>query len=408
MQTREAQGQKSFSRPTVRRIATVLPLGALVGALSITSSIANVTSKRAPEIALRVAPYSASARAGVAERLLKPGIAKADRERAEALALGALERTPLSPVGARVLAFLSDIQRDTARSRSQIHVAAALSKRDFPTRLWLIEEAVRRNDAAGALEQYDLALKTSRNARRALYPVLANALSDDSYVVPISQLFARRPEWLGEFSVVTLQQGGATANLARALEDVPDLNDFGVPNLEQLVVTQLVAEQRFAAAQRFAVARSGGASGRPLLIAPDFSARAIAAPFAWDLISQTGLGAERGNSGIEVYANVAESGPVASQLLTLPAGDYVLRSVGTARATDPDGGAQWTITCARQDGAILAQLNLPRQKMGAVGTRFRVPARSCDGQWLRLTIVPTDSPRGVAGTIRRVDITRSS
>lgn len=408
MQTRETRGQGSFSKPTLRRILIVTSGAALFGALSITSSIASVTGKRAPAIAFRFAPYSASARVGVAERLVNPRMSNADRTRAEALAIGALQRTPLSPSGARVLAFISDIERDTARSRARIQVAAALSKRDFPTRLWLIEEAVRRNDAAGALEQYDLALRTSRTARRALYPVLATALSDNSYVAPISRLFSSRPEWLGEFSVVTLQQGGATANLARALERVPNLNNFGVANLEQMVVTQLVNESRFAAAQRFAIARSGGQSSPSLVVAPDFAVRAIASPFSWDLVSQTGLGAERGTIGIEIYANVAESGPVASQLLTLAPGEYALRSVGTARATDPDGGAQWTISCARPEGALLAQLDLPRQKMGAVGMRFRVPAKGCDGQWLRLTVVPTDSPRGVAGTVRRVDIARSS
>ena len=218
-------------------------------------------------------------------------------------------------------------------------------------------------------------------------------------------MFARRPEWLSEFAVVTLQKGGSTANLALALRPIGDLASLGVPNLERSLIDQLVAEREFQAAREFAFSRLPGSAGDAQLVAaPNFQAGRVSPPFGWDLIAQSGLGAEQGKSGLALYANVAEGGAVASQLLTLRPGRYQLRSSGSARAEDAYGGARWTVACAAEGAPTLVELPLPRDRLSTVRASFVVPPKACEGQWLRLAVVPTDAPRGVAGTVRFVDV----
>ena len=56
---------------------------------------------------------------------------------------------------------LAIISTRPGQGEALFHFASSLSRRDVPTQLWLIEDAVRKNDIPGALSHYDAALRSS-------------------------------------------------------------------------------------------------------------------------------------------------------------------------------------------------------------------------------------------------------
>ena len=64
-----------------------------------------------------------------------------------------------------------------SEARQLFHWSDRLSRRSLPTRLWLIQDAVDHGNVAGALRDFDIALRTTTDAQPILFPVLAKASS---------------------------------------------------------------------------------------------------------------------------------------------------------------------------------------------------------------------------------------
>src|SRR5262249_7177342 len=80
---------------------------------------------------------------------------------------------------------------DAPREQRLFELSSAISRRSLPTRLWLIQRSVDHGDVAGALENFDIALRTSTAAPDALFPVLATASSDPGLAQPLARLLDR-------------------------------------------------------------------------------------------------------------------------------------------------------------------------------------------------------------------------
>lgn len=396
---------RTASPPAVRT-SFLLRLGAIatgvgaIGWLTVVTTVASIARDGNPALALRFAPYDSGANARQADRLLQLGD---DRRLAAEHARKALERSPLSPVGARVLGFTKEAQGDRAGAHALLMQAGELSRRDLATRLWLIEDAVARNDVSGALRQFDLAMRSSATARSILFPILTNAIADDAFVDPVVELLRSSPNWAPEFVVNAAATGQATENLSEIVARVPSLGD---PNrgLRQILINQLVREQKYDAAARFFAAVKNHARS-PINNNRFQQPRGALTPLEWEMSGEVGHGAEFTEGGLRLYADSSSGGPVARQLLTLPPGTYQLQTTGYARSADPYGGADWIIDCAEPAPAHLLTLRLPTSP-GSVGGEFSVPA-GCTGQWLRLGVRSGQSPDGVVGLVREVRLIRA-
>ena len=367
------------------------PIAALSGILLVSWFVTAVTidqvmSRLAPASALVFNPGSADANAGLAAAMVQDdaGVLAARgtvppslTARVRARALRSLDRQPVNPAGARLLAFAT-ATGDPARAHRLLAYAEAMSRRDLPTQLALIENSVQRGAVAGALVHYNRALSANAEARPLLYPILAAAANEPAVWRPLSVMLARRPQWWRPFVEMVAAQGTSPASLyafARrlGLERGPT-SDFA---LLQAMEKRLVDLGAYASAADLYDRAHGVAHGRrPLLNNGGFEQPGGWDPFDWNLVEQPDLAALRqpspaasGGTALFLDATNGRGGDVAVQLMTLPPGAYRIGALAGAVRGDRLAFPQMVVRCAR-DGRELLHAPFPPALDG--GTRWHV------------------------------------
>jgi hypothetical protein len=373
-------------------------LAGFVGLLSLAAAV----RPNNPDAALKLVPFDAIAQAQKADRLLADqGNAQALVESAS-LAKAAVRRDPTSATGVRVLALSALTNGDEAQADRLMAYARALSRRDLATTFYLINKAVADNKAAGALDNFDIALRTQPGAFETLFPILANALADDELVAPMAALFRKQPPWMTAFAGSAIHQTPVPINLARVLRMMPDSAASRHPVVRAELLARLVNEQRFSEAYAFYRSISG-ADTAPLLRDPKFARTSDLAPFEWTYPSQQSLGAEPQTSGgVRIYA-VDARGVVARQMLLLAPGRYTLATITNGQMPS-SRFARWDLRCADGDKATLGTLELTP---AAAPQAFAVPASGCTAQWLSLVVDASGSQEDQSLTIKDVRVSRA-
>ncbi len=351
--------------------------------------------------AARIAPGDARLSLAAARALVASGTSVAAPQ-VQALARRALARDATLP-GAIELRALA------AHPREQAHLFAlsdAISRRSLGTHLWLIQRAVDRGDVASALNEFDLALRTSSAAPATLFPILAGASSDPALVHPIARLLDRPTEWRMMFLHYAATHADAASGAAAIMLSMRDRAAIAAEGVDRMLVGTLVAGRDYALARR--VAEHFGHVVKDELIAdPDFADPTRIFPFGWHLSDKGEAGAARGAiGGRDVLAwrtMPGGAGTVASQLLMLPAGHYALatRTARSAASTTPI----WTITCADPARGQIALLLQPADAGASARTVFTVPPE-CGAQWIALMLRPSDASRSQSGAVGSIRIMR--
>ncbi|HUE79348.1 MAG TPA: hypothetical protein VMN38_06925 [Sphingomicrobium sp.] len=319
----------------------------------------------------------------------------------------ALLRDVTLPAAIELCAVQLEATGNARRASRLFELSSAISRRSLPTRLWLIQRSVDHGDVAGALANFDLALRTSSAAPEVLFPVLASAATDPQLVRPIARLLDRPSDWRAMFLSYAIHEGGEAAAMAEVVLRMRDRGAVTAAKADQMLIGQLVKQGAFAVAHRIHAAFGRAGSRAALVIDPDFDDAESRYPFGWGLTDAAQTGAARGRVGGSaalVYRAVpGAAGQVATQLLMLKPGAYRLV---TASAAPPSADAPfWTVTCASRGGAQIALLSLPAETRVVAGADFTVPA-GCDGQWLGFNLRASDRPGGQAGAVRSVSVQR--
>jgi len=373
------------------RVGPVLALGAGLLWLSFVVSTNTVFGRRAPRLAGLAGWSGAEARASEAQSLLRPDASRAVLARADGLARDALDRELLNARAASVLGSTAALRGDARTAERMFRFSETITRRDLTTQLWLMEAAVQRGDAVGALRHYDRAMSVSIPSWNLLVPVLATAAAEPAIARALAVHLRRRPNWWRAFAdqFITTNPDPATAFpiVLPALRLAPR-NDIDRPYLMR-------AAQKLAAVGAYDEAwtlyrQSTGASpaARAGLRNGEFEGENLVAPFDWQLIDGEGLSAviqsrETGGAGNALYltADAGRMGDVARQLLLLAPGRYLLSgtSGGTSSQTDRPEVA---VTCAGA-GTPLLQSPVPPADDGGrrFAVAFDVPA-ICPAQWL--------------------------
>lgn len=393
-------------------------LGIVVGALLLAvlvvqTGLANVTRYRASEDVLRWAPGDARALAGASEVVLTADAGPQERARAADYARAAIRRDPTLGTPFRVLGFIADANGDRAAARALITHAELLSRRDLPTQLWLIDDAVARSDMKGALTHFDTALRTSLLAPTVLFPVLGKALSEPEIVDALAGTLAARPSWRDRFLADAIDKSPELAGLVR-LSDQLRMRRTPLDAAQQRQLLNRLTEARaFGLVARMRPSAVPGAALGQAVIDPGFDADTGIFPFAWTLTEQDGLSARRegateGATALRLAfrADIGRGGELARQLLVLKPGRYRLQWLGGHDAPDALGAPVWSVSCA--DGPPRSLLS-GDMAVGAGTQRgsgeFTVPASGCQGQWLGLAARASTKPGGLNGWVDRVEIT---
>ena len=372
--------------------------GAMLGiAVFVPASLADWASVDHARIAAKIAPWNAPAAAAAAALGSDPR-----KPEIRALVRRALVRDVTLVPAIEVRALDLALSAKTSEARRLFRLSNQLSRRNLPTRLWLIQDSVDRGDVAGALKNFEFALRTTTDAQPILFPVLAKASSDPTLTIPIARTLDRPSDWrlmFFEWALANVAPVHGLANVAAAMRD----RKFLAGNsLDQRLIERLVTDRDFAPAsllnRRFGRQANGVAD-------PHFDDASAHYPFGWGLVSDGSLTAERAIAGSEAVlkygAEPAHSGQVAAQLLILRPGRYALATRTAAQATG--GTPYWSVTCGEAGGSELAELEQPAGAGIQAQTIFTVP-KSCEAQWLTLRIRPAADTAQPSGAIAWIQV----
>lgn len=361
-----------------------------------------------PLRAARLSPGNAAFSLAAAARLAGDDSGTRD-PRVRRLVAAALSRSTSDPDAIAFRALEAGADGDPGREARLFRLSDEISRRNLPTRLWLIQDAVRRGDVAGALADFDIALRTSTDAPAILFPILATATTDPTLSAPLAGLFDRPSDWRAAFFHFALTEGDAAAGLAHVVPAMRDRAWLAQNGVGEALVGRLVADGDFAAARRTYGLFHREARSGPLVRDGDFGDPGASFPFGWLFAQKGEIGAERsligGKPALTYQALPGGDGAVASQLLMLPPGRYRLALSAATAAADPQAPPYWTIACASDGGKQIALLDMPVAEHGRAAADFAVPP-DCPAQWLVLTLRGSDQPGGQAGAVASVSVSR--
>lgn len=392
------------------RIALAL-LALVLGYFAVTHSLGQVLRTKAPEQAYWLAPYDGRITAYLSAKMSGPGVSAEDRAESDRLARLALRQDPTAVAAVSTLGINAQLRGDTEAARRYFEYSDKLSRRDLRTRLWLIEDAVAREDIPEALRHYDIALRTSRGAPDLLYPVLGSAISDATIRNELVKTLAAKPLWTESF--IGYAAGNSdTVSVARLFQDLRRLNVVIPDPARASVIGRLVTEENYAAAWSY-YSSVWPNFDRRRSRDPSFAANLTApSPFDWATLGRdagisTVIQSSKEDGVFEFSAPATVGGPLLQQLQVLPTGDYLIEG----RTIDLDQAdtarPYWALICT--NGRELGRVEVPNssENGGVFRGRFTVNA-GCPAQYLRLVARPSNAIGGLSGQIDDVQLRPAS
>lgn len=379
---------------------------AVLGYHSVVFSVAQVAAGTAPTLADRLASYDGRLLAVHAGALITPGASVAARAEAEALARGALHLDPTAVVAAATLGLAAATQGKATEARRFLAYAQMLSRRNAQIQLWSIEDAVTRDDVAGALRWYDVALRTNPSLGDVLYPVLAQAARDPAIRSELVRTLVGKPIWADSYINYAVQQRDDPRSTALLFLELRKRGVAVSESARAAVVNALLESGHADEAWRYYATLRLGADRRRARD-PRFTVTpATASLFDWLPINDGNVSASiqraRDGGAFEFSAPATIGGAVLQQVELLPPGMYHLTGHSNGIAQETGALPYWALSC-RSDGRELGRVTLPNssQADGMFAGLLTVPS-NCSVQALTLFAPPSDATGGTSGQIDRV------
>lgn len=381
-------------------VAVVLVL-AYVG---IAFSMARLVYRSDPARGYALAPFDGRITATLAAKRIESGTSVADRRSAVNLARLALRQDPTAVFAFSTLGLDSEVRGDIPGAKKYFGGAQRLSRRNLPTQLWSIEDAVRRGDIPGALRQYDITLRVMPELWEVLFPVLAAASNNDDIRAALVPTLSAGSSW-GPFFLEFLAKNSpdprATTKLFTALQRAGHPPSAAT---QAGIVDKLVDIGLYDDAWAYYTTFRRGADRRQSRD-PDFLANVRAASkFDWQPVETDGVVATLQDGILDVSVLANSGGAVVRQMQLLPPGTY--RLDGRTNGIDPASDAQsyWVLTC--QSGREIGRTPLlrPHDTSGRFEGMFTVSSE-CPVQTLTLIVRPSESTDRLAGQIDRARLT---
>lgn len=367
-----------------------------------------VAADVAPPVALTVAPDNAAALAAMSTRVMEP-LTRDSMRRSADFARRAYLREPVSVTAIRQIGFATELEKGVSRARAVLRQSEKLSRRDFQTQLWLIEDAVNRGDVGGALQHYDVALRTSKRAPQVLFGPLTVATADPALIRPLAQTIGRQPPWGNAFLLQAASTSAAPRNMVRLISMLLAAGYPVTPLAIQSLEGRLIESGDYSAAWSLFVAAFPAA--RQTIIRntnfQDMASEGMAFGWSFDVSgSATGIVIDdRQGRRLGFSAPVGTGGIVARQMLLLPPGTYRLSSNVVENNQAGDSAPAWQLRCVNKNDS-LGTLPIPVVNGEARRVQALIPVAGCQAQWLELVLSATDDPDGISGAISNVNLWR--
>lgn len=379
----------------------------VLGFLGTMNSLSQAVAKADAETAYTLAPGDGAILAQLAEDVFSLSPDTAPDSRPAHLAKAALLADPTAVKALTILAFQAQLRGDVEQSDRLFSYSTRLSRRELRPRIWAIEDAVTRGDITEALRNYDIALRTSRNAEGVLFPTLAAAMAEPRIRDELIKVLSTDPGWKDEFITYASNSGiepeGAMALLDEGREIGLKASEELKVNLVNALVSQGKPDEAWTFYRTFrAAAQRNQSRDANFTLQTDYRSvfdwRSGDDPRIASAILREG---EDGLLDISVPPTVA--GVLASQQQILSPGTYRLEGQSEGIEQPERSQPYWTLTC--QGGQNLGRVRVPAssENEGRFSGQFTVP-QGCIVQTLSLVAQSTDDIMGVTGQIRRVQL----
>lgn len=389
------------------RIALCTLIG-LVGAwFALALAISGVMRIKAPQAALAFMPRESTALASQADQLFFASPKNPPPE-ASQLALKALEEQAINPKAMRILGYAADARGDSVQAERYVRMAARLSRREPGAQLWLIEASARNGDVAQTLVHYDIALRTKPDTQTLLFPRLLSAIDDQEIRTALKPYIRADNGWATAFLFFANSNSKNLPALVDLIVETGGLADAESAKSQELdLLSRLVAESFFNEARRLYLQMLGARPARLASAAFEASDRdARFGPMGWQLIDDPDAGggfsgsASERQTSLSLFANSATTRPVASKLLYLKPGNYLL-SARLSNLDRGDGGfLRWQLRCPAIPAAPVWTIDSINTSLRA---SFGIPA-NCPVQFLDLIASGGKGQTGLEATVASVEI----
>jgi hypothetical protein len=398
------------------RALIILALTALLAWQAGTGAIAGVTRATSPETALRFSADDPVALALNADQTMLKSPAHPDFAHIVPLARKSLTAQAVNPRALRLLGYAADSQKKSGAAHDLTSLSARTSRREVGAQFWLIEDSVNRNDVAGALTHYDAALRTSTESSAVLFPILAQALADETLERAFVPFLKSPPSWLGAFVGFAIGDGGNLSAVAATIEKGGGLPDGDAYRAQETALLgQLAAKGKYTDARAFFTNMRGADSD--LLTSTAFDQAGTDprfAPMTWQRLDTPGLAVSFGQANdstagsLHVEASSGERSVVVRKISYFPAGSYVLSQKIKYEHFANGAEAYWEVKCLHGIDAV----SIWRSDGGGVANQV-IPApglviqSNCPTQSLELVVAGGSDQDGTDVKVRSVVLSRN-
>lgn len=349
-----------------------------------------------PELALQFDPRNSVALSALAFERLSALRNEDGLSAAREPAFAALRSAPGDARAIFVAGVTADGGRSTPQAIRRAQLSLKFSRRNPAAYLWLIEERTAAGDVDKALDYYDLAMRSSPEAREILVPIMIAAMDDPALGRPITDILARGANWTIIFWEKVVQADPLPSSVGVTLARLSGSRGIPSKDIGDYMIQRLVDNLRFDEAAKvaalyypaFKIDHSLGAFGR--FVSPD-----IPSPFSWQLISNADVSASPVNPDRLSMSMFSSNGGVyARKLLQLPPGDYVLGATLASHSGVAGGAPRIRLRCGN-DNVMLADA-VPNQVPSGDGkflAHFSIPA-ACRAEWLEIASPTSDASGG--------------
>lgn len=346
-----------------------------------------------PERALALAPAHAGANATEFDRLLSEGFATEEAFAGwSAVAKASLAKTPLHAPMLRIMAMstTSDFAEDVMK------LSARVSRRDLLTQIWLIEDAVSRDDLPTAVKHYDKALSVFPAIRAELFEVLNGAIENPEVRTALAPYVAAERAWVYPFLNQAVSKSAQPVWVADLLNQVGNKPEISVARraIESRLLAKLVSVGEVNAARDYAKNMGAGSDILDGFATSRSAADPAFVPLAWSLTTSISATSSVDIDGsLQVSISPATRARVAQRVVVLKPGTYSLAHAVEFPSLSPKAYLTWQAFCLRagERDSLLnqpvpakagrhiyqMQLDVPT---GCAGVEFVLMARGEDAQ----------------------------
>lgn len=396
---------KSNSNLAIVRGLIVI-ITAILAWFAFSNAVVNVTRIGNPSLALQFAYRDAGATAATVDETLANVKSISELLGTESAAKRSLIGQAVNARALRQLGVVAEAKGDIKSARALVTLAAKMSRHDVGSQIWLINDAVSRENAGSALTHFDTALRTTETSSITLLPILIAATEEPSLIEPLANILKVAPPWRYPFYVGLIDKGPSAENMLRlysALARTPGaMNREGVRGM----IGRLIRDKFFTQAAEV-YRNETSQNKRGAAHNGDFESDGDLQPLDWaygDGDGVRGIRVPKKAGSLQQFAlyyvlDSGKQGEIARQMVVLKPGRYQLSGVHNISDNDQLGSLTWQIICADTNVAVLnGSTTNP-----SLETRFVVPTSGCGAQWLILNARALDTR--VSGWVDNIALT---